>query len=76
MFFVFLFWFGYCLTFGKQFFSNVGTEPLLPGYLPVLLASLSVLLKDTKRWALGLNPGHFALESGKNAKCNNQELIQ
>ena len=21
---------------GKQFFSHVGTEPLLPGYLPVL----------------------------------------
>ena len=31
---------------GQQFFSHVGTEPPLPGYLPVLLGSLGVLLKE------------------------------
>ena len=31
---------------GQQFFSHAGTEPPLPGYLPVLLGSLGVLLKE------------------------------
>ena len=30
----------------QQFFSHVGTEPSLPGYLQVLLGSLGVLLKE------------------------------
>ena len=42
--------FCFCLFFvqhpGQQFFSHVGMEPPLPGYLPVLLGSLGVLLKE------------------------------
>ena len=42
----FFFFFFFVQHPGQQFFSHVGTEPPLPGYLPVLLGSLSVLLKE------------------------------
>ena len=33
----------------QQFFSHVGTEPPVPGYLQVLWGAYGVLLKDTTR---------------------------
>ena len=49
--------FFFVLRPGKQSFGQLGTEPQLPGYLPVLWRAESVLLKDTKRrsWASNLD---------------------
>ena len=33
----------------QQFFSHVGTEPLLPGYYQYFLGGKCILLKDTTR---------------------------
>ena len=35
---------------GKQFFSHVGTEPILPGYYQYFLGSKCALLKDTTQF--------------------------
>ena len=52
----------FCLTSRSKHFSQIGMEPALPGYLPVLWEPLSVLLKDTIRQSLGSYPGPLAPE--------------
>ena len=47
----------------NNFYSHVGMEQLLLGYLSILLGAYSVLLKDTLQWTWGLNRGPLALVS-------------
>ena len=60
--------FSFCFVFAqrpsKQFFSDVGTEPSLPGYYQYFLGGKCILLKDTtRRPERGSNPRPLAPES-------------
>ena len=57
---------------GKQFFSHFGTEPLLPGYLPVLWEPLKCLAQGHHTVVVGFEP--WTSLSG--VRCSTTEIPQ